>query len=144
MLSLFDQALRDCPAAFRMYRVAVPIHVADDGSPLAQALGERLLGSPRFRDDQAGFSVALRTTGQRLTFELSRLKSVCHCSDFVTIEGRPDQVVASACRRFHQRLMSPLLDLKPIDINFLEDCLFAAPPGDRIDATIGLLESPRP
>ncbi|MGA2068482.1 MAG: hypothetical protein ABSG86_26145 [Thermoguttaceae bacterium] len=140
MLSLFDQALRDCPAVFRMYRIAIPIQVADDGSPLAQALGERILASPRFREDAAGFPVALRTTGRQLTFELFRLRKVRHCSDFVSIEGRPSEVVASARRRFHQCLMSPLLDLKPIDINFLEDCLFAAPPGDRINATIRLLK----
>ena len=34
MLSLFDQALRDCPSLFRAYRVAIPIQVADDGSSL--------------------------------------------------------------------------------------------------------------
>jgi hypothetical protein len=140
MLPLFDQALGDCPAVFRMCRVAIPIAVADDGSRLAQALGRRLLASPRFRADAAGFPVALRTTGRQLTFELFRLRKIRHCADGVTIEGAPSEVVASAYRRFHEGLMSPLLALKPIDINFLEDCLFAAPPGDRIDATIRLLK----
>jgi hypothetical protein len=141
MRSWFDEALRDCPAVFRMYRVALPVRLSDDGSPLAQALGRRLLASPRFREDAAGFSIALRTTGNELRFDLSRLQSVRHCAGFVTTEGKPSDVVAAAYRHFHRRLISPQLDLRPIDINFLEDCPFAVPPGDRIDATIGLLET---
>jgi hypothetical protein len=141
MLSLFDQALRDGPAVFRMYRIAIPISVTDDGSPLAQSLGKRILASPRFRQDAAGFPVTLRTTGQQLTFELCRLRQVRHCADSVTVEAAPTEAVAAAHRRFHERLLSPLLDLKPIDVNSLEDCLFAAPPGDRLDATIRLLSA---
>jgi tetratricopeptide (TPR) repeat protein len=141
MWPLFDQALRDCPAVFRMYRVAIPVGLSDDGTPLARALGRRILASPRFRNDPAGFPVILRTAGGQLTFELSRLGQARHCADSVGTEGAAAEVVATACHRLHQRLMSPLLDLKPIDVNFLEGSLFAAPPGEQIDRTIGLIKA---
>jgi tetratricopeptide (TPR) repeat protein len=119
-LTLADQALRDFPQVFRILKIAIPVHVEDDGSPLARELTRCLFLSPCFREDPAGFAITVQSTSDGLTFSLTRQGGANHFEASVPLGDSDSQVVASAVRRFHERLMSPLLDLTEVDVNALD------------------------
>jgi tetratricopeptide (TPR) repeat protein len=114
--SLANQGLRDCPEVFRMVDVAIPVCVSDDGSPLAHKVAQQLLRSPRFRDDPDGFSIQVRRTGDQLAITLDRLHRDRHCLVEVAVTANEDETAATAYRRFHERMMSPTLELGNTDI----------------------------
>jgi tetratricopeptide (TPR) repeat protein len=127
MRSAFDQVLRTAPCTFRSLGLAVPVVISGDGSDLANQAALRILASPRFREHPQGFLLKLRTENGNLTFALHQMDDTRQCSGSVPVAGDPDAVATAACLRLHARLMSPVLDLSPTDVNRLDTSLFAAP-----------------
>jgi hypothetical protein len=95
------------------------VQVEDDGSPLAQQLARRLLRSPRFRAAPDGLRVVVRGSGGQLGFEMFRDGGVRHCADGLPAEGPEAEVVASALKQLHDRLLSPEFRLTQMQINRL-------------------------
>ncbi len=126
VMPLYDQALADCPVVFRLLNVAIPIKIAEDGSPLANPMAERLLTSPRFRGDPNGFTLTLRAEEKSIIVDFMRQNNIRHFSANVPTQGEATEVIASAVRRIHARLMSPRLDLSVTDIHALDNSLFVA------------------
>jgi hypothetical protein len=114
-LALSGMALRDFPEAFRLLQLTIPVSIEHDGSPEARLLAEQLLRSPRFRADPAGFRAVLRRVGGRLRMALFRAGQEVHFEAAVSVGGDGDP--AAALRRFHVRMMSPVLDLSATDVN---------------------------
>jgi predicted Zn-dependent protease len=118
--SLASQALRDGPQVFRMVDVAIPVCVSDDGSPLAHRLAQQLLRSPRFRDDPDGFRIQVRRSGDQLAITMDRLHRDRHCIVEVPVKPNEEETLTTAYRRFHERMMSPTLELGETDINSVD------------------------
>lgn len=116
----FRQALADGPIAFRLLKLAIPVRITDDGSPLAQAVAQRLGRSPRLRHDAAGFPVEIRVDGNQLTFRITRNETV-HCAGQLPQPGGSDDAVTAAVAAIHQHLMCPQVRLSAIEINALDD-----------------------
>jgi hypothetical protein len=135
-LTLANQALRDFPAVFRLLKIAVPVQIEDDGSPLARRLAGRVLSSPRFRGDPAGFLIVIGSDGERVTLQMFRAGQAHHFEAEVPVEGDADHVVAAGLRRLHERMMSPMLDLTAVDINSLDGAPAAAQAKDDIDGVL--------
>lgn len=110
-------ALRDFPQAFRLHGFTIPVRIDHDGSPLAQRLAEHLRGSCRFRSDNGGFIIRVTSNGGSLVVRMERGPGDLHVEVKNEIKGAESEVVASAFRHFHERLTSPWLDLKPVDVN---------------------------
>jgi tetratricopeptide (TPR) repeat protein len=117
---LTGQALRDFPQVFRLLDVTIPVHVKDDGSKLAQRLSDHLKRSPRFRIEPNGFPILVSRDDEKLTMSLFRDEDDLHVEAAVPIEGKTDELIAAAFRRFHQRMMSPALDLTAVEINSVQ------------------------
>jgi len=130
-LPLFEQAMLECPAVFRLLDLAIPLAIAEDGSPLAIEWASHLLDSPRFEGHPNGFVLVARTTDDELSFELFRTGNIRVCQGSTPAAGQDDRVLQAATRRLLARMMSPQLDLTSTDINSLDNGLFAAPkPGE--------------
>jgi hypothetical protein len=63
------------------------VRVEHDGSEVARLLARRLVRSPRFRADPAGFRVVLRARKGELHFQMFRLNNVRHVEGAVPLEG---------------------------------------------------------
>ena len=111
---LWTRALTGCPAVFRQLKLAAPVAIEHDGSPLAAALAERLAKSPRVRIDPDGFKVTLAGSGNRLTFKGRHFDGEAAVGEDVAA------ALTEAVNRFHQRFTSPQLDLTPAEINGLD------------------------
>jgi tetratricopeptide (TPR) repeat protein len=118
-LKLFNEVLADFPQALRLVGAALPIRVKHDGSAMARLLAERLLASPRFREDSEGFLVMIGNQGGKLVFEMSRLGQERHFQESVAVKG-DEETVAAAVKAFYQKMMSPTLQLSEADINLLD------------------------
>jgi tetratricopeptide (TPR) repeat protein len=130
---LLDQVLADSPQALRLIRVALPVRVQHDGSPLARRVAECLLRSPRFREDPAGFPVVINTRGGKVVLELSRLGGGRHFQEAVPAAGEEEEVVKAAVKGFHQKLMSPTLTLTAADINLVDGAAAGARQGHELN-----------
>lgn len=126
-LPFFEQALRECPAVYRLVDVAIPITIAEDGSPLAVEWAAALLDSPRFEGHPNGFVLITRSGEDQLTFELFRSGDNRHCDGAVPTKGSSARVLSAATRRLMSRMCSPRLDLTATDINSLDNGLFSTP-----------------
>jgi tetratricopeptide (TPR) repeat protein len=135
-LTLANQALRDFPAVFRLLKISIPVRVEDDGSPLARRLAGRVLHSPRFRKDPAGFRMVIGCDGERVTLQMYRAAQVQHFEADAPVEGAGDDAVATGLKRLHERMMSPMLDLTAVDINSLDGAPAAAQAKDDIDGVL--------
>jgi tetratricopeptide (TPR) repeat protein len=119
-LKLANQVLGSFPQVFRLLKARIPVHIEDDGSPLAQALARRLRGCARFFDEDRGLPIAIKTRGNHLTFEMFRLGKARHFEGSVPIAGDDSAVIERAAQRFFERLMSPAIDLTQVEINSLD------------------------
>jgi tetratricopeptide (TPR) repeat protein len=108
---MLRSALADFPSVTRMLDLAIPVRIEDDGSDAARRLAEAIARSPRFRRDPEGRPVRVWTEGAQLRFAME---------GHFEPDGSPDGTVTAALRRFHQRVMSPRVDLTPIQINSLD------------------------
>lgn len=114
---LMLQALRDFPQVFRMLGFRIPVRIEDDGTPLSRQVATQLLRSPTFRQDANGFRVAVRQTGETRTMSLARGDQEVHVQFDIDVTGDLVKDIAAASARFHDRVMSPVLDLTPVQIN---------------------------
>ncbi|MGP0062652.1 MAG: hypothetical protein ACLQGP_03485 [Isosphaeraceae bacterium] len=127
VMPLYDEALEACPVVFRILEAPLPITIVDDGSGPARLWADRILASRRFRAHPRGFTMTLSSAGGQLAFELFRLKSVRHCAGNVPVVADREGLLGEACQNLLSRMMSPSLELTAIDINLLDNSLFAAP-----------------
>ena len=113
------QALRDFPNVFRLLGLRLPIRIEDDGSPLARSVATQLLASARFRADPNGFLVQVRVVDDRITMNLQRTETERHVQVEVPV-GKNADPATTATTRFHERVLSPQLDLSVVDVNAVE------------------------
>jgi tetratricopeptide (TPR) repeat protein len=125
---LYDEALANCPAVFRLLDVAIPVAVTVDSSPLARQAADRVLLCPRFRADAHGFPLIFRANGDQLAFELQRQGTVRHCRDAIIARAplKLENLLATTVEQLTARVMSPGLSLTAADINTLDSSLIAA------------------
>jgi tetratricopeptide (TPR) repeat protein len=128
--TLAAQALHDFPQVFRMLDIAIPVRVQAEGGTLAEQVATKLRQSPRFRVDPHGFVIRVKQAGKKL--KLSMRSGLTgedrHFEAEVATRGEPDEVVATAYRRVHERMMSPWLELTAVQINALEIVVLTPPP----------------
>ncbi len=137
-MPLYDQALSECPAVFRLLDVAIPIVIAEDGQPLSKRWSRLILNSPRFVGHPKGFLVVLRATNDDLSFEFFRPENVRYCQDTIVMQEVEDERLAFATRRLIARIISPQLDLTIADINSLENGLYSIPSSSETDRLLRL------
>ncbi len=132
-IALYNEALANCPVVFRMLAVAVPIAIVDDGTPLAGRWAQRLAASRSFRADPSGFTMKLSSAENKLAFEFFRLQSVLHCTGSVPLPSGEGDLLAGACTTVMARMLSPSLELTTLEINLLDNSLYAAPRKSQTD-----------
>jgi tetratricopeptide (TPR) repeat protein len=123
-LTVWTPVLSDGPQMFRALGIALPVRIEHDNTPMAAQLVRQLLASPRCRDDQAGFKVVIQTAGDQLRFAMYRGEAL-HFQGSVQVKEA--DTVARAMKRFHEHLMSPLMDLSQSQINSLDGSASASP-----------------
>lgn len=118
---LWNQALEDFPAVFRLLDLAVPVKVEHDGTELTQEVADALLRSPRLRSEDGGLTVRIEEKPEGLRMCLYRQRDALHgCAQSKKAEEGQEETVAQASRSFHEMLMSPKLDLTQSDIRSLD------------------------
>lgn len=117
-LALWDQALREFPAASLLLGIALPVRVRHDGTGPAAAVAAQLGRSPLFRPGPRGLSLAATAEGDQVSVELLRLDGGRHAA----VSARRGGARASdeACAQFSARVLSPTLVLGPQEIASLE------------------------
>jgi tetratricopeptide (TPR) repeat protein len=117
---LWNQALEDFPAAFRLLHLALPVKVEHDGTALTQDVADALLRSPRLRSEDGGFTLRVQEDGESLRLCLYRRLDALHGCATAPISKDQDETVSTASKAFHDMIMSPKLDLTQADIRSLD------------------------
>lgn len=125
--TLWNQALEDFPAIFRLLNLSIPVRASYD-TDLAEDIADALLRSPRFHNEDAGLSIHVEDQGDKIKICLTRrLNSLHGCSITRTTAEEQDQedpgedeVISAASNDFHDLVMSPKLDLSQADVRSLD------------------------
>ncbi len=116
-----SSVLSGFPGVTRLLDLSIPVKIEHDGSAAGRRLAEALARSPRFRSDPEGFPVRVWSDGARLWFEMALAEGRRHFGpEGVALESNAEAAVSAGLRRFHQRVMSPQVDLTAAQINSLD------------------------
>jgi tetratricopeptide (TPR) repeat protein len=132
-LASLDQVLVMFPGALRLLKTAVPVHIEHDGSPLAERVAAMLLRSPRLRSDTAGFPISIKCQDGSVQLEMLRLNQVSHLKQSISVDEDEEKTIATVYRKFHQRLLSPALELSEVEINDLDESPSAMQSRNRVE-----------
>jgi hypothetical protein len=117
---LWNQALEDFPAVFRLLDLAIPIEVEHGDSDLEEQVAEAIARSPRFVVEEGGLKVTVKQEGDALRMCLYRAHNALHACAETPIKVEEDATTFDASKAFHAVIMSPKLDLTQADIRSLD------------------------
>ena len=126
--------LEEFPAVLRIRGLAIPASIKHDGSPLARSLAETLADSPRIQPGRRGFVVEINASSSELSIAVTRPDGLRQFEATVPAVDLPARVVASAAKMFHERLMSPGIQLSSTEINSLDGVPLDAAGRELIDS----------
>lgn len=117
---LWNQALEDFPAVFRLLDLAIPIEVEHGDSDLEEQVAEAIARSPRFVVEEGGLKVTVKHEGEVLRTCLYRAHNALHACAETPVKVDEDATTFDASKAFHAVIMSPKLDLTQADIRSLD------------------------
>ena len=137
--ALWDQALTDFPALFRLLDLTIPVTVKHQGDDLTEDIADAILRSPRFESEPSGLTLEITRKGELLHLCLYRRHQALHGCAEVPVEGAEDDdaLIQTASARFHTLVMSPKLDLSQADVRSLDGSLATGRAREKIDDVLG-------
>ncbi len=133
---MWEQALADFPAVFRLLDLSIPVTVVHQGG-LTEDLADALLRSPRFSSEPSGLKIEITQKDGALIMCLYRRHDALHGCAEAPIEDDEDAAIAEASARFHDLIMSPKLDLSQADVRSLDGSLATGRAREQIDDVLG-------
>jgi tetratricopeptide (TPR) repeat protein len=140
-LPMYEQAVRDFPAAYRLFQAALPVDIQADERAESLEVARQLARSPRLTRDEQGFRLSVSVHDGVADFRLLRADSSQVLDETIAMQGDKPLDTAGVCAAFHERLMSPELDLLQADLGSLDGSPFAAKARETVDK---LLDPVRP
>lgn len=123
----WQQVLENHPTLLRQLDLAVPVMVASEGSPEAAEAARRMQDSPRVKvRSKAAFEVRFEGSGEGINVCLNSARGTrIHCAEVKASEANPsvdglNALALAACDAFHDKVLSPRVELTQIDINSLD------------------------
>jgi len=133
---MWDQALADFPAAFRLLDLSIPVTVKHQGG-LSEDVADAILRSPRFVSSPSGLTLEITRGAQGLRLCLYRRHQALHGCAEVPLEGEDeDAIIEEASASFHDLVMSPKLDLSQADVRSLDGSLATGKAREEIDEVL--------
>ncbi len=140
--TLWDHALEDFPAIFRLMDYSLPVTVKYQDNDLAEDIADALLRSPRFHSEDAGLTIKITTQEDGARLCLYRAMDALHgCTTVKAQEDDEDDnaLTVRASSQFHDYVMSPKLDLSQADVRSLDGSLATGRAREQVDKALDSL-----
>ena len=118
-LRRMDEVLGDFPAALRLLNIAIPVRLEDDGDPLSRRLAAALADSKLLRRDDGGFALRVSRQGDSLVVKMASGNGETRLTVSAAADKGEDRQIEAALQQLAETLLSPWLNLTPVQINGL-------------------------
>lgn len=118
-LTLFESAFQSDPGVLRRLGVSVPVRLQVAADPVAAAIADAVIASPRFESDDLGMRLEVRSGGGKASACLFGVGQAVIACGHAAGTGK-DKLVEEAVKSLHEEAFAPRVTLTAADINSLD------------------------